>query len=199
VVVALGAPAIAILAVGGLRFVRDLLDMRSMIAQLPEDADRIQAAVQAFSRLQDEFERQRNDLLTEMSMARESMQRTVPEAPTTPAESEGQRVLERFDGLHEYAQRLLFGAMHRHNSEVSDDQQKLSMRADKRGYEQIVDKLRDSGKFRGSAEENRQVAEWIKRVFEFERTHRGPARGNITPQHVDDLERGRPQKKAGTA
>lgn len=173
-VLSIAGPLLLLLSIGGLRVVRDLLDVQKLIAGLPSQVALMQSTVIEFRAL-------RTQLITDVSRVNDAAGDTTPE--TTQDATQREEVQE-FLRLYEKAKVLFYSALEDHNTESGEP---LIVRPGGANFSEIASVLRDSRAFARSDDRNRRIAEFVSRAFEIERATRRYSRSNLTPPMVREL------------
>lgn len=176
-ILTIAGPFLLILSIGGLRVVRDLLDIQKLMAGLPSQVDMMQSTVTEFRAL-------RTQLITDISR--------VNDAAGDNAEDDGAVVdsaqreeVKAFWRLYEKAKSIFYSALEDHNTDATEP---LIVRPGGANFSEIAAVLKQSRAFAKSDDRNRRTADFVNRVFEVERATRRSGRSNLTPQTVRELE-----------
>ncbi len=209
-------PMFMLIWMGGLRVVRDVLQLQNLIGTLPEQAEKMQVSLIDFQDLTTGLTRQVNDIQTKTEAMRATVKEfdeiraqlltdvsRVNESQSAASASDGVEVgeaqqlghLQEFQDLFAEAQKFFYGALGRYNSprENPNVGEPLIVQSGAGNFSRVTETLRSGGWFRKKdAEGNNRVAGFILRAFELERTTRGSARSNMTAKTVEQLRDLRP-------
>lgn len=172
-VLTIAGPLLLILSVGGLRVVRDLLDMQRLIAGLPAQVQQMQEAIVDFRLL-------RTQIITDVSRVNDATE-TDGEEVTPVAE---RPEVTDFIKLYEHAKELFYDALQDHNTAAAEP---LIVQRGGANFSQIATSLRDKRAFDKSDDKNRRIAAFVTRAFELERATRRHGRANLTAPQIQEL------------
>jgi hypothetical protein len=176
-ILTIAGPFLLILSVGGLRVVRDLLDMQRLIAGLPSQVDLMQHTVTEFRAL-------RTQLITDVSRVNDAAA-TSDSDETTAAEPEIQRIeVVEFNELYNRAKERFYHALEDHNTSAPEP---LIVTRGGANFSEIAATLRERRAFAKSDDRNRRIAAFVNRAFELERSTRRSGRANLTLAQVQEL------------
>jgi hypothetical protein len=177
-VLAVAGPLLLLLSVGGLRVVRDLLDMQKLIVGLPSQVEMMQDTVVEFRAL-------RTQLITDVSRVNDATAEGDDAPPEGSAESPQQRPeVEEFIQLYEKAKERFYKALEDYNTSAAEP---LIVQRGGANFSEIAAVLRDKRAFDRSDDRNRRVAKFVTRAFELERSTRRNSRAGLGSAQVQEL------------
>lgn len=177
-VLTIAGPMLLILSIGGLRVVRDLLDIQKLMAGLPSQVELMQNTVVEFRAL-------RTQLITDVSRVNDAAGDNAADDSDAATESNQREEVSSFLRLYEKAKSIFYSALEDHNTEASEP---LIVRPGGGNFSEIATVLRESRAFAKSDDRNRRIADFVNRVFEVERATRRHGRMNLTAAMVRQLE-----------
>ncbi len=179
-VLCIAGPVVVVLSIGGLRVVRDLLEMQKLIINLPVQLESMQTVLSEFKTL-------RAQMITDVSRLRgaDDAEEAISSTPTAEANAtEKDKHIAEFLDLYEEAKQILYPAMEEYNARGDEP---LIVQRGGANFTEIAEKLRDKREFDSkSAEQNRKLAEFTISAFELERQSRR-FRTYLTPEMVQEL------------
>lgn len=180
-VLCISGPMVVVLSIGGLRVIRDLLEMQKLIINLPTQLESMQTVLSEFKTL-------RAQMITDVSRLRgaDDAEDTVGVASVAPAgrpEPKEPHLVEFFD-LYEEAKQILYPALEEYNARGGEP---LIVHRGGANFGEIAECLRDKREFDPkSAEQNKKTAEFVIKAFELERQSRR-FRSYLSPEMVQEL------------
>lgn len=212
-VVTLGIPLLVFLAFGGLRAIRELVSLQSMITKLPNDIESMREAVQVFKGVKDDIARARDDLVrartdislasseisqnfaTELEATATSNVETLSEPTTTAgraasAPNADPPYVESFERMYRKAKRYYRTAVQKYTHAHPDD---ATFNAGD-DWVEIARRLRDlrENYFDPGRNRDRWFADWVIEMIETERSTRRNRVGRLDPDKVKRLEENQP-------
>lgn len=176
-VLSVAGPLLLILSIGGLRVVRDLLDIQKLMAGLPGQVEMMQSTVTEFRAL-------RTQLITDVSRVNDAAGDSGEDSEATTGENQREEV-KTFLRLYEKAKAIFYSALEDHNTQAAEP---LIVRPGGGNFSEIATVLRESRAIARSDDRNRRIADFVNRVFETERATRRHGRSNLTVPMVRQLE-----------
>jgi hypothetical protein len=174
-VLVIAGPFLLILSVGGLRVVRDLLDIQKLVSGLPSQIGLMQEAVTEFQTL-------RTQLITDVSRVNDAADddRAVEEPGTETVRPE----VEEFRKLYESAKSIFYDALADYNTAA---QEPLIVQRGGANFAEIAATLKERRAFDKSDDKNKRKAAFVTRVFEIERATRRNSRAGLSAANVHEL------------
>jgi hypothetical protein len=188
-VVMIGIPLMALMAFGGLRAIRELVELQKMVAGFPRDIEAMQSAVNVFRSIKDELIAVRGQIVTEINLASSEIGQTQTEVAQQSVEGEANadvpQYVRDFEAMYQKAKRAYKAAVRRYSQRHPEDAD-FNAGGD---WIEIVKFLRDrkEGYFDEGRNKDVWYANWIIRMVETERTTRRNRIGRLTPELVADL------------
>jgi hypothetical protein len=176
-VLTVAGPLLLILSIGGLRVVRDLLDIQQLMAGLPSQVELMQGTVTEFRAL-------RTQLITDVSRVNDAAEGNAESSDAAPEIGQREEV-RNFWRLYEKAKAIFYSALEDHNTQAAEP---LIVRPGGGNFSEITNALRENRAFAKSDDRNRRTADFVNRVFEVERATRRSGRANLTTGMVKELE-----------
>ena len=183
VVLAIAGPVVVILSIGGLRMIRDLLEMQKLIINLPNQPDSMQTVLSEFRTLGAQ-------MLTDVSRVRgdegTSSEEAVAAAPVQDGGNADRRAehLDEFFELYNEAKEIFYPALEEYNARGGEP---LIVTSGGANFPTDAEQLRDKREFdTKSNENNRKIAEFVITAFELERASRR-YRSYLTREMVQEL------------
>lgn len=173
-ILSIAGPLLLILSVGGLRVVRDLLDMQRLIAGLPTQVQQMQETIVEFRSL-------RTQMITDVSRVNDATNETDDE--TEIAQTQRPEV-DEFIKLYERAKERFYKALEDYNTAAAEP---LIVQRGGANFTEIAVVLRERRAFDKSDDRNRRVAAFVTRAFELERSTRRNGRAGLTAATVNEL------------
>lgn len=177
-VLAIAGPMVVVLSIGGLRVVRDMLEMQKLIINLPDQLESMQTVLSEFKTL-------RGQMITDVSRLRgdEGPVPSPEQSETDDVAKKPPHIGEFFD-LYEDAKNIFYPALEDYNAKGGEP---LIVKPGGANFADIAESLRDKREFDAkSPENNRKIAEYVISAFELERQSRR-FRTFITPDKVSEL------------
>jgi len=175
-VLVISGPLLVILSVGGLRVVRDLLEMQKLIVNLP-------SVLQSMQVVLDEFKALRAQMITDVSRANDaSVQEPVAPEASSGDEHAPPHVSEMLQ-LYEEAKTLFYRALEDFNTRGEEP---LIVQRGGTNFVEIATSLGERKEFGRTEDTNKRVADFVIKAFELERASRR-YRSYLTPEMVKEL------------
>lgn len=183
-VVALGGPLVIVVALGGSRAVRDLLEMRSLIVSLPGHIADMQKAVTAFQDL-------RAKLITDQSFVGLSAGGTTPTDATEEREAQEQpEHIKKFFELYDEAKKYLYRALEAYNARADEP---LVIERGGANFGAVAAKLAEMPRtYDQNASRSHKIGEFVLQVVTEERNTRRWRLETLKAERVEDLARMKP-------
>ena len=177
-VLAIAGPMVVVLSIGGLRVVRDLLEMQKLIINLPDQLESMQTVLSEFKAL-------RAQMITDVSRMRGDDNAPNAQEQSAPEELERKPPhIAEFFVLYDEAKDIFYPALEDYNAKGAEP---LIVQRGGANFSEIAESLRDKREFDPkSNENNRKVAEFVISAFELERQSRR-FRAYLTPDKVTEL------------
>ncbi len=177
-VLAIAGPLVVVLSIGGLRVVRDLLEMQKLIINLPDQLESMQTVLSEFKTL-------RAQMITDVSRVRgDDNAEGVQQAPEPEDNERKPPHIVEFFLLYDEAKNIFYPALEDYNAKGAEP---LIVQRGGANFSEIAESLRDKREFDPkSNENNRKVAEFVISAFELERQSRR-FRAFVTPDKVTEL------------
>lgn len=173
-VLIIAGPLLIVLSIGGLRVIRDLLDIQKLMAGLPSQVEMMQSTVTEFRAL-------RTQLITDVSRVNDA----TTDSDVGPSHETQQRPeVDEFMRLYERAKELFYAALEDHNTAAPEP---LIVQRGGANFGEIAGQLREHRAFAKSDDRNRRIAAFVTRAFELERSTRRTGRANLTQDDVHAL------------
>ncbi len=180
VVLCVAGPLLVILSIGGLRVVRDLLQMQKLIINLPTQLESMQTVLTEFKAL-------RAQMITDVSRVRgddNNDTATVQDRPTTNGSD---AFVREFMELYEDAKDIFYPALEEYNARGGEP---LIVQRGGANFGEITEALGLKREFdTRSVDNNRKIAAFVSKAFELERQTRRYRSSILTPKDVEDLRR----------
>lgn len=177
VVLSVAGPLVVLLSIGGLRVIRDMMEMQKLIINLPAQLESMQLVLSEFKAL-------RAQMITDVSRLRGDDETAgSATADTTPRSGADVHIREFMD-LYDEAKQIFYPALEDYNARGGEP---LIVQRGGANFGEIAEALRDKHEFEPrSAEQNKKVAEFVIKAFELERQSRR-FRAFLTPEMVQEL------------
>jgi hypothetical protein len=175
-VLCIAGPLVVVLSIGGLRVVRDLLEMQKLILNLPLQLESMQTVLAEFLRAQ---------MITDVSRVRgaDDAEGAIP-APVNESPTIRETHVEEFLDMYDEAKQILYPAMEDFNARGGEP---LIVERGGANFREIAEALRDKREFDPkSNEQNRKISDFVIRAFELERQSRR-FRSYLTPEMIQEL------------
>jgi hypothetical protein len=187
----LGLPLIVLLAFGGLRIIRELVELQKMVADFPQNIHEMQGAVTVFKTIKNELVELRGQIVTEINLASSEIgqTQTVDENATTQSDSTQDADVpdhvKQFEALYQKAKRSYKNAVRKYSRAHPEDEN-FNAGGD---WIEIVKFLRDKREGYFDEGRNRDVwyANWVIRMIETERSTRKNRVARLSAALVADL------------
>lgn len=168
-------PLFTVTFLGGLGVIRDLMSLRTLFGELPDQILQMQDTVTRFNTL-------RAQMVTDLSRANDP----VDAAPSQQISSEAEKPhVKEFWTLYEDAKQYFYDGLEEYNARGGDP---LIVKRGGVNFPEITATLRDKREFDSrSDDKNRRIAEFLLRAFEVERATRATNRENLTVEQVAEL------------
>ncbi|MGE0829561.1 MAG: hypothetical protein AB7O04_09440 [Hyphomonadaceae bacterium] len=174
-VLTVAGPLLLILSIGGLRVVRDLLEMQKLMIGLPSQVEMMQTTVVEFRAL-------RTQLITDVSRVNDATADSDPDAASSVNE---RPEVQEFLHLYERAKQFFYSALEDHNTSAPEP---LIVRRGGANFSEIATSLREHRAFARSDDRNGRIAKFVTRAFELERSTRRSGRANLSSTQVHELQ-----------
>lgn len=193
-VILIGIPLVMLMAFGGLRAIRELVELQKMVATFPRDIEAMRDAVQVFRAIKDDLVATRAELgivSSEISQAQTSSAGSSTESQATGDEQSEPSYVSRFEALYADAKKRFRQAVRNYVRENPND---ASFNSGDDWIE-IIKKLRDArgGYFDPGPNKDRWVADWLIKMIETERKTRRNRAGRLSEAEVKQLEEEAPR------
>lgn len=176
-VLTIAGPFLLILSVGGLRVVRDLLEMQQLMNGLPSQVQMMQDTVIEFRAL-------RTQLITDVSRVNDATETDGELSGAAPQLDHHGPEVDEFLKLYERAKERFYKALEDHNTDAGEP---LIVQRGGANFSDIAAILRERRAFDKSDDKNRRIAAFVTRAFELERSTRRSGRANLTAAQVHEL------------
>jgi hypothetical protein len=174
-VLAIAGPLLILLSIGGLRVVRDLLELQKLFSGLPQQVQSMQDALVEMRTL-------RTQIITDVSRVNDAAE---GEAETLEVRDSAERPeVARFFQLYEKAKEIFYSALEDYNTEGAEP---LIVQRGGMNFSEIATVLAEKRAFAKPEDRNRRLAEFVIKTFSLERSTRRNGRAGITPAAVQEL------------
>lgn len=183
-VVALGGPLVIVVALGGTRVVRDLLEMRQLIEALPDQVRQMESTLTAFQEL-------RAKLLTDQSRASLDSQELPPASSDQEQDEEEQPAhIKEFWPLYDEAKKHLYRALEAYNAHAKEP---LVIQRGGSNFHTVAAQLSEIPKiYDSNPARNKRIADFVSETITEEKNTRRWRLQTLKPERVRELARMKP-------